>query len=155
MSPGWVNTALIAGLVLAVLTLLLLAHVFESKANGWRLLAQTYAHKGRFSGQRWYFGDILFKRRGGLLSGWGYGAYGIALVMGASSEGLYLAMIPPFRLGHPSILVPWVDVHITEIDRAHKKPSLSLHLGRASPVTVTVRGRLVGRIGRYVTEARA
>ncbi len=155
MPAGWVNAVFIAGLVLAVLALLLLAHVFESRANGWRLLAQTYAHNGGFSGQRWYFGDVLFKRRGGLLYGWRYGAYGIALVMGASSEGLYMAMIPPFRLGHPSILVPWVDVNRAEIDRVHKKPSLSLNLGRESPITVTVRGRLVGQIGKYVSEARA
>lgn len=41
-----------------------------------------------------------------------WAGYGVSLVIGTSPAGLYLYQLPPFHLAHPTLLVPWHDVHV-------------------------------------------
>ena len=69
--------------------------------SGWTRLSETYRHEGTFSGKTW-------RSRSGAMR-WGMG-YSNILTVGANEKGLYLAVFVPFRIGHPSLFVPWSDV---------------------------------------------
>jgi hypothetical protein len=36
------------------------------------------------------------------------------LIIGANSEGLYLATLPFFPFFHPALLIPWSEIHSTD-----------------------------------------
>lgn len=38
--------------------------------------------------------------------------YHNCLTLGASQEGLYMSIMPLFRAGHPSLLIPWSQITI-------------------------------------------
>jgi hypothetical protein len=69
--------------------------------NGWHELARAYRHSGTFVGPRWKF------QSGGMRLSMGIHS---ALTVGVNSEGLYLAIFVPCRVGNPPLLVPWNDV---------------------------------------------
>ncbi len=68
--------------------------------SGWQWLAESYRFRGKYQGQ------ISSMQSGsiGLLSA------NHCLRIGTGDQGLYLGMILPFRLWHPSLVVPWSDV---------------------------------------------
>lgn len=68
--------------------------------GGWHALGQHYKLDGDFNGERWYM-------RSGSLRLVNYGS---CLTFGSGSDGLYLAVLLPFRIGHPPLLVPWRDM---------------------------------------------
>lgn|GEM_PF-582471 len=76
-----------------------------SAMGGWRVLAGHYASTLPFSGTRFRFRSAQF---GGLAS------YGSCLTLGAGPSGLYLAILLPFRPGHPPLLIPWADITARE-----------------------------------------
>jgi hypothetical protein len=71
---------------------------------GWLGLAKHYRCRTRFKGQKWYF------QTGSMIPAHYIGC----LTTGASGEGVYLAVLPLFRLGHPPLLIPWSDITATE-----------------------------------------
>lgn len=68
--------------------------------SGWRVLARHYAASERFNGKRFWFRSAQFGPVG----------YGSCVMPGANADGIYLAVLFPFRIGHPPLLVPWQDV---------------------------------------------
>ena len=72
-----------------------IAHVF-----GWSSLARHYRAADRFTGKLRHF-------RSGKI---GWSNYSGCLTVGANSEGLYLAVIFLFRVGHPPLFIPWTDI---------------------------------------------
>ena len=74
--------------------------VVLSRSGGWHALASHYRATTPFLGTRLRF-------RSAQLGGWvGYNG---SLTVGANREGLYLAVWPIFRIGHPPLFVPWSD----------------------------------------------
>ncbi len=73
--------------------------------GGWRQLSQHYRSTGLFKGQRFYFQSAAMRLRV---------SYNSVLILGINSEGLYLSILFPFRIGHPPLLVPWEDISWTE-----------------------------------------
>jgi len=71
-------------------------------ASGWRTLAEHYAQ-----GERPFEGD---SRRLERLSLGVVFDYGRCLVAGRGPTGLRLALLPPFVVGHPPLLIPWDDL---------------------------------------------
>jgi hypothetical protein len=43
--------------------------------------------------------------------------YSACLTVGANNSGLYLAVFPLFRVGHPPLLIPWVDISTSKSKR--------------------------------------
>ncbi len=72
--------------------------------GGWRSLARHYAAKGPFRGRRLHFRSARFG---------GWVGYNGALTPGADPSGLYLAVWPLFRIGHPPLFVPWSDISLS------------------------------------------
>jgi len=74
-----------------------------SLIGGWFELGRSYRATRPFQGERWRFQDAYLR----LLSG-----YRGVLTVGSSPEGLYLAVIPIFRVGHPPLLISWQDISV-------------------------------------------
>jgi hypothetical protein len=43
--------------------------------------------------------------------------YNGALTVGVNAAGMYLAMLPLFRLGHPPLFIPWSDITVSSTRR--------------------------------------
>jgi hypothetical protein len=44
--------------------------------------------------------------------------YRSCVTLGANARGLYLAVRPLFRIGHPPLFIPWSDVQVSRFDSA-------------------------------------
>jgi len=71
--------------------------------SGWALLAK------RFKAQRTFTGARRWGQSGQMR--WMAG-YRRILIVGANSEGLYLATPPFFPLFHPALFISWNEVHV-------------------------------------------
>jgi len=95
------NSLLWALFPFAFVGMWLLVSFLLSAMGGWRALAQQYAAQSAFSGTR-------FRFRSAQLGG--YVNYGSCLTLGATPHGLYLAVLPFFRMAHPPLFIPWNDI---------------------------------------------
>ena len=71
--------------------------------------------------------------------------YNRCLTVGATEQGLYLAMNPLFRLGHPALFIPWSEVSVTT-QKLLFFPGTRFQLGRENPVPLWVRKTLAERL---------
>lgn len=81
--------------IMWVVVLSLLANI-----GGWSRLAQHYQAQTKFQGKKWHF-------RSGRM---GLTNYSACLTIGLNNYGLYVAVLPLFRVGHPPLLIPWSDI---------------------------------------------
>ncbi len=75
--------------------------------SGWQRLANYYRLTRPFNGKTWSW-------QSGRLN---FGNYSSTLITGADFEGLYLATVIFFRVGHPPLFIPWHDIEITKKQR--------------------------------------
>ncbi|MCO5168208.1 MAG: hypothetical protein M9894_17850 [Planctomycetes bacterium] len=73
-------------------------------AGGWSLLARDHRALSRPDGVRRFVSGRLGR----------FVNYNHCLVAAAADEGLFLAVLLPFRPGHPDLLVPWSDIRVLE-----------------------------------------
>jgi hypothetical protein len=107
--------------------------------GGWSHLAQYYQTQTTFNGQIWRF-------RSGRL---GWVGYNGCLTLGANDEGLYLAVFPFFRIGHPPLFIPWYDITIAET-----KGFLSSYLEFNFTRVPSVRLRIPRTLGDVIVRQR-
>ena len=72
-----------------------------STIGGWRRLARTYRASGEPSG-------LALRGQTGKV---GVVPYRRCLTVHAGDRGVYLSLPFPFRIGHPSLMIPWRDLH--------------------------------------------
>jgi hypothetical protein len=72
-----------------------------SAAGGWRRLRRDYRAAAPFDGKKLWFKSAGMRR---------WTNYNNCLVVGANKYGLYLAVLPIFRVGHPPLFIPWTDI---------------------------------------------
>ncbi len=75
-----------------------------ARIGGWSRLATHYRAPADFSGTKWEFQTGYM----------GWARYKGCLTIGTNREGLYLAVFPLFRVGHPPLLIPWRDITTSE-----------------------------------------
>ena len=88
----------VAALLLLVWTGLM---ILIARVTGWALLAKAYPLPRPFRGDRWRFQSASMRYKTN---------YGLCLTVGANPEGFYLAILFPFRPGHPPLFIPWTDI---------------------------------------------
>ena len=126
-----------------------------ARLSGWATLAQRYRFSDTFHGRKWRFRSAIFGSSG---------SYGGVLTVGADSQGLYLAVMPLFRVGHPPLFIPWQDVgKIVSEDvrnsthRWYRSSDTPLELGSEHLVRVTFQGNMVAQLeaeaGREILSA--
>ncbi len=76
--------------------------IFLSRTGGWDVLATEYATDlgPPASVSTFQTGRV------------GFVNYGSCLRIATNDVGLHLSVLLPFRVGHPSLLVPWDDIRI-------------------------------------------
>jgi hypothetical protein len=74
--------------------------VLFSHLGGWARLAQHYQARSPFVGKKWHM------RTGHM----GWVGYGNCLTIGSNYYGLYLAILPFLRVGHPALFIPWDEI---------------------------------------------
>lgn len=113
----------------------LIISVILSAIGGWSTLANHYAAHSGFAGRRFYF------RSAQLGAGVGYSA---CLTLGTDPAGLYLAVLPLFRMAHPPLLIPWSEITARET-KSWFSATVELRFTRVPMVSV--------RISRPLAEA--
>jgi hypothetical protein len=88
------------GIVAIVAAILAAVCIGNSVLGGWAELARFYRQCGTFTGDRRRFESLRL--------GWVH--YNHCAVLGISDEGLFLSLIPVFRLWHPPLLIPWTEL---------------------------------------------
>jgi len=71
-----------------------------SRLCGWHALGKHYRAENRFHGKHHRFSSVKM----------GSGNYSGCVTLGANSDGLYLAVMFLFRIGHPPLFIPWADL---------------------------------------------
>jgi hypothetical protein len=94
-----------AGFVLYFLVLWGLISYGISWMSGWHRLAQRFRWEQDFDGERWRF------QSGSMRLGAHYNG---VLTLGANREGIYLAVLFPFRLAHPPLFIPWSEITVSD-----------------------------------------
>ena len=145
--PMWLY---VLGVLLFGVVIWFIDHALSSsRESGWRELARTYAYSGSFEGTSWRFPDVSFRRK----KGWT--GYGITLVLGVNSKGLYMRHVGPFQVSHPALLVPWSDIRFEEPSKGFWGRRVSLFLGSDPAVEMSAGGLLVDRLLAHRSETIA
>ena len=107
--------------------------------GGWARLAQYYEVRSPFAGQKWH----MQSGRMGMTN------YKGCLTVGVNESGLYLAVLPIFRAGHPPLFIPWYD-----ITTAPSKQFFMSYLDFTFARVPSLRLRLPERFGNMVLSHR-
>ncbi len=76
-----------------------------SRLSGWGLLARRFRASEPFEGESWSWQSARFR---------GWCGYNNCLRVGASPEGLFLAVAWPFRLFHAPLMIPWREIEVEQ-----------------------------------------
>ena len=106
-----------------------------SAIGGWNRLAVQYAASPFGIEKRFRFRSAQF---GGV-------SYSGCVIFGASTQGLSIAVLPLFRIGHPPLFIPWRDVSAREVE-TWLFPLVELKFARVPDVSVRIRRRLADQL---------
>jgi hypothetical protein len=99
------NVAYLALLNIAAIgVLVVVIMVLISHWGGWASLAEQYRSQDPFPGPVWKFQCGQFR--------W-LANYNNCLTVGADPRGLFLWILPPFRIAHPPLFIPWREISVT------------------------------------------
>lgn len=109
-----------------------------SLVSGWRELSQYYGSTAPFNGPRFWFQSVSMRLRVG---------YNNCLIVGANTEGLYVSILFPFRIGHPPLLFPWVDISVAE-KRGFLLRGFELRFNRCPSIPFVISKRLMNKVSK-------
>jgi len=72
-----------------------------STAGGWRRLSRDYRAAAPFDGKKLWFKSAGMRY---------WTNYNNCLIVGANKYGLYLAVLPIFRVGHSPLFISWAEI---------------------------------------------
>ena len=107
--------------------------------SGWATLSKRFRFNGSFYGETWPFRSARMRF---LVH------YGNCLSVGADGSGLYLAVFPILRIGHPPLLIPWSEVSVLSGERGVIFKKRELRLGRQESIPLCISASLVATLRR-------
>jgi hypothetical protein len=108
-----------------------------SAAGGWRILARDYRANSLFDGQKLWFRSAGMRR---------WTNYSNCITVGANKYGLYLSVLPIFRIGHPPLFFPWTEISTAEDSRPWFGDVVKFNFSRQPDVPVIFSKSLAARI---------
>ncbi|WP_411826855.1 hypothetical protein [Luteolibacter sp. AS25] len=103
---------------------------------GWGRLGKRFRCIRRPEGQ-------TFRMQGARLGM--FGNYNGILTITVAAEGLYMAVFPAFRIGHPPILIPWSEIHDVKDAQMLWQKMTAFRVGRPEMLSISV-SRKVGNV---------
>lgn len=109
-ATGPVTTALLIKILAFSVGIWIVVGLIRGYIGGWMRLAHFYrasTHKGAIkgTGRRRFFQTVYMR--------W-LMVYGDCITFRADVRGLRISVLPVFRIGHPSLLIPWDDITVIE-----------------------------------------
>ena len=104
-----------------------------SRISGWALLANRFRADSRRPERTWAWQSARMR--------WGCN-YNRCLNFGADPSGLYLSIMFLFRIGLPSLLIPWPEITVWKRRSFLFFRFVELRLGREEQVPLLIRERL-------------
>jgi hypothetical protein len=101
--------------------------------GGWRLLARRFRMQGSYDGQKWPLQSARMR--------W-TAHYNGVLTVGANRTGLFIAPLILFRVGHPPLFVPWVEIVAVRKTIFFFFNFVELRLGRSEEIPFTISAKL-------------
>lgn len=137
MHPSGPHGATLAALlILLFVSCWIVTGMLVSRMTGWHRLAERFALQGDFPAERWRFKSATAR----------YGSqYNNCLTIAANPMGLYMAMLPGFRMGHPPLFIPWSEIAIARTKVLFWNV-VQFRIGRESPVTFGFRENFADQI---------
>jgi hypothetical protein len=107
------------------------------KLSGWSTLEQRFGSSFPFPGQTWKWKSARMRRGTN---------YNNCLTIGADPTGLYLATVFFFRIGHPSLFIPWTEISLLGRRKIFFVEFAEFRLGREEQVPFLIRAKLADQI---------
>jgi hypothetical protein len=98
-----------------------------ARLGGWFALAQRFPGREKPQGIRF----------GHQSAGFGWVDYNGCLTIHVDQVGLWITIWPLFRFAHPPLLLPWGELHVTEVHSSGWRPTVKLAVG--DPAVARVR----------------
>jgi len=108
-----------------------------SATGGWRILARDYRANSLFDGQKLWLKSATMRR---------WTNYNNCVNIGANKYGLYLSVLPLFRVGHPPLFIPWADISTEAASRRLLPDVVKFSFAKQPEVPVILSKKLAGRI---------
>jgi len=108
-----------------------------SATGGWRILARDYRANSLFDGQKLWLKSATMRR---------WTNYNNCVNIGANNYGLYLSVLPLFRVGHPPLFIPWADISTKAASRRLLPDVVKFSFAKQPEVPVILSKKLAGRI---------
>ncbi len=143
--PTWLIAVLAIAAFAVVFPAFWCGVVWIIGAVGWRPLAARYPADGPATGQ-------TFRMTSGTV---GLANYNGVLSVSVEPEGLHLAVMALFRVGHPPILIPWPEITSVTQKNALWARWYTLRIGTPHVATVRLPGRIVDAMRDVIADAIA
>ena len=104
-----------------------------SMFGGWFALARKFRCENEFEGKKFRFCSAYMRF---------FCHYGSVLTLGTASTGLYMAIFPIFRVGHPPLLIPWSEVTVLKGETGIVFKRRRLLLGREESIPLSISNSL-------------
>ncbi len=108
-----------------------------SATGGWRTLARDYRANTAFDGQKRWLKSATMRR---------WTNYNNCVNIGANKYGLYLSVLPVFRVGHPPLLIPWTDISTEAAKRRLLPDAVKFSFAKQPEVPVILSEKLAAAI---------
>ncbi|GEM_PF-644924 len=112
--------------------------------GGWARLADRHRAGSRPSGHVFRFQSMSLGR---------FTGYGNMLTMIVAKEGLYLAPIFLWRVGHPPLLIPWGEFAAAQAKQGAFGSWAEVEVGRLSPIRMKLPDKVWRAGARFRTES--
>jgi hypothetical protein len=111
--------------------------LLTGKMSGWAALGRRFSSTLPFPSQTWRWQSARMR--------WGAN-YKSCLTIGADPAGIYLSPLFFFRIGHPPLFIPWMEISNHGRRKILFIEVVDLELGREEHIPFMIRGRLADQI---------
>ena len=113
--------------------------------GGWQALSRDYRANSAFDGQKLWLKSV------GIRS---WTNYSNCITLGVNKYGLYVSVLPIFRIGHPPLFFPWTDISTQEGSRHLFFNIVKFKFAKQPDVPMVISKRLAERIFKMRQESQ-
>jgi hypothetical protein len=135
----------ISGYILFFIVIWIVVCKLISAVGGWNILSRDYRADSGFDGKKMWLKSIGLRR---------WTNYNHCITVGVNQYGMYLAVIPIFRIGHAPLFFPWADISTEAGSRRFFGDFVRFKFARQPDVPVILSERLAARIFEMRGESR-